>query len=78
MTRTTFGLICAKTAPPQSAKWHCLKKQFAEKKFSYARHMLRQTLTGSANVNGREPTSCLGRVFKFKLGCFCYKKHSHI
>jgi hypothetical protein len=26
--------------------------------------------TGSAISNGREPRSCLGRVFNFKLGCF--------
>ncbi len=25
---------------------------------------------GSANVNGREPKNCLGRVFNFKLGHF--------
>ncbi len=25
---------------------------------------------GSAKANGREPKSCLGRVFNFKLGCF--------
>ncbi len=30
---------------------------------------------GSAKTNGREPKSCLGRVFKFKLGCFCYGCH---
>jgi hypothetical protein len=26
--------------------------------------------TGSTKANGREPKSCLGRVFNFKLGCF--------
>ncbi len=26
--------------------------------------------TGSAITNGREPRSCLGRVFNSKLGCF--------
>ncbi len=25
---------------------------------------------GSAKANGREPKSCLGRVFNFKFGCF--------
>jgi hypothetical protein len=25
---------------------------------------------GSVKANGREPISCLGRVFIFKLGCF--------
>ncbi len=25
---------------------------------------------GSAKANGRDPNSCLGRVFNFKLGCF--------
>jgi len=25
---------------------------------------------GSAKANGREPTTCLGRVFNYKLGCF--------
>jgi hypothetical protein len=25
---------------------------------------------GSVKVNGREPKSCLARVFNFKLGCF--------
>jgi|APCry1669190288_1035285.scaffolds.fasta_scaffold169792_1 hypothetical protein len=25
---------------------------------------------GSAKANGREPKSCLNRVFNFKLGCF--------
>ncbi len=25
---------------------------------------------GSTKANGREPKSCLGRVFIFKLGCF--------
>jgi hypothetical protein len=24
-------------------------------------------------VNGREPKSCLGQVFNFKLGCFCHE-----
>ncbi len=28
---------------------------------------------GSAKANGREPKSCLGQFFNFKLGCFCYK-----
>jgi hypothetical protein len=27
--------------------------------------------TGSTKANGREPKSCLGQVFSFKLGCFC-------
>ncbi len=27
---------------------------------------------GSAKANGREPKSCLGRVFNFKLGPFVY------
>ena len=27
-------------------------------------------LAGSAKANRREPKSCLGRVFKYKLGCF--------
>ncbi len=30
---------------------------------------------GSAISNGREPKSCLGRVFNFKLGCFGEQKH---
>jgi hypothetical protein len=30
----------------------------------------RYTLAGSAKANGREPKSCLGRVFNFKLGHF--------
>jgi len=30
---------------------------------------------GSAISNGREPKSCLGRVFNFKLGCFDEQKH---
>ncbi len=32
----------------------------------------------STNANGREPKSCLGRVFNFKLGCFvmCMQLHS--
>jgi hypothetical protein len=25
---------------------------------------------GSSKANGREPKSCLGRVFNFKSGCF--------
>jgi len=25
---------------------------------------------GSLKANGREPESCFGRVFNFKLGCF--------
>ncbi len=25
---------------------------------------------GSTKANGREPKTCLGRVFNFKLGCF--------
>jgi hypothetical protein len=28
---------------------------------------------GNTKANGREPKSCLGRVFNFKLGCFCYE-----
>jgi hypothetical protein len=28
------------------------------------------TWAGSAKANGREPKSCLGRVFNFKLDCF--------
>ncbi len=38
---------------------------------------------GSAKANGREPKSCLGRVFNFKLGHFVFyaiawhiKKHA--
>ncbi len=27
-------------------------------------------LAGSAKANGREPKTCLGRVFNYKLGCF--------
>jgi hypothetical protein len=30
---------------------------------------------GSTISNGREPKSCLGRVFNFKLGCFAQQKH---
>jgi hypothetical protein len=26
--------------------------------------------TGSAKAKGREPKTCLGRVFNYKLGCF--------
>jgi hypothetical protein len=29
-----------------------------------------QHCSGRAKANGREPKSCLGRVFNFKLGCF--------
>jgi hypothetical protein len=33
--------------------------------------------TGSAKANGREPKTCLGRVFNYKLGCFedVYETH---
>ncbi len=36
------------------------------------RHELKATAVrpGSAKANGREPKSCLGRVFNFKLGPF--------
>ena len=30
----------------------------------------RKVQMGSTKANGREPKSCLGRVFNFKLGCF--------
>ncbi len=30
---------------------------------------------GSLKANGREPKSCLGRVFNFKLGHFASKQH---
>ncbi len=33
---------------------------------------------GNAKVNGREPWSCLGRVFNFKLGHFASKQHKCI
>ncbi len=29
-----------------------------------------KVLPERAKANGREPKSCLGQVFKFKLGCF--------
>ncbi len=32
-------------------------------------------VTGSAKANGREPKSCLGQVFNFKLCCFAQQKH---
>ncbi len=28
-------------------------------------------ILGRAKANGREPESCLGQVFNFKLDCFC-------
>ncbi len=28
------------------------------------------TLGGSTEAKGREPKTCLGRVFNYKLGCF--------
>ncbi len=28
------------------------------------------TIAGSSKADGREPKSCFGRVFNFKLGCF--------
>jgi len=34
------------------------------------------TVPGSAITNGREPGSCLGRVFNFKLGSFVSKKYN--
>ncbi len=33
-------------------------------------HILLCTGTGRVTANGREPKCCLGRVLKFKLGCF--------
>jgi hypothetical protein len=30
-------------------------------------------VAGSTKANGREPKSCLGQVFNFKLGRFCYE-----
>jgi hypothetical protein len=33
-------------------------------------HMFIVKATGSVITNGREPRSCLGRVFNFKLGSF--------
>jgi hypothetical protein len=30
---------------------------------------------GSAISNGKEPKSCLGQVFNYKLGCFALQKH---
>ncbi len=32
--------------------------------------------SGSSKANGREPRSCLGRVFNLKLGCFTKCKQS--
>jgi hypothetical protein len=29
--------------------------------------------TGSVKVNGKQAKSCFGRVFLFKLGCFCHE-----
>ncbi len=35
--------------------------------------VLKQKKMVSSKANGRELRSCLGRVFKFKLSCFCYE-----
>ncbi len=32
--------------------------------------LLENAVLGSAKANGREPKTCLGRVFSYKLGCF--------
>jgi hypothetical protein len=34
------------------------------------KYLKTKAVTGSAKANGREPKSCLGRVFSFKFGCF--------
>jgi hypothetical protein len=36
-------------------------------------NLAQQHIPGSAKANGREPKSCLGRVFNFKFGCFYYE-----
>jgi|CryBogDrversion2_8_1035294.scaffolds.fasta_scaffold219225_1 hypothetical protein len=33
---------------------------------------------GSAKANGREPKTCLDRVFNYKLGCFEDVHESHV
>ncbi len=38
-------------------------------------NVLQKLLPGSAISNGREPRSCLGRVFSFKLDTFTSKHH---
>ncbi len=46
--------------------------------------LLSQTLdpylewSGSAKANGREPKTCLGRVFNYKLGCFGDVLETHV
>jgi len=42
--------------------------------YSIRRWPQRPLFWGSAVANGREPTSCLGRVFNFKLGSFVSKR----
>ncbi len=37
--------------------------------------VLMRIVLGSTITNGREPRSCLGQVFNFKLGSFVSKKH---
>jgi hypothetical protein len=45
------------------AKWSNLKLKTEPKQ------LLGRFSTGSAKANGREPKTCLGRVFNYKLGC---------
>ncbi len=40
--------------------------------------MIPRIATGSAKTNGREPKTCLGRVFNYKLGCFEDVHETHV
>jgi len=44
--------------------------------YSYYQALELRPNLGSAITNGREPSSCLGRVFNFKLGSFVSKKYN--
>jgi hypothetical protein len=45
-----------------------MRKHFAWQLAVLSNHL--RHIPGSAKANGREPKSCSGRIFNFKLGCF--------
>ncbi len=60
---------CLSPSPSYSLLANVVRANVALRKCHYTVKMLSFHRPGSAITNGREPRSCLGRVFNSKLGC---------
>ncbi len=71
MGKLTNKQTPSKLKTSDEATWgRKLQKNICKKKTFFKKEIIMHGIAGSAISNGREPRSCLGRVFNIKLGSF--------